>query len=500
MRLRPAQKALGFSFSLRLFALACLVLLGALGIFLTFHLHQLQRRQESRFASLQKQLSPPLLEAARLRQRTLVKALLQGALDAHELSGIRFIENGEGWQETVTRGGHVDLVTAAAGYRFVILDQRGDGMLHTLAIELFAPVKSPLFAWDKENLSLPIALGALAIFALAFGIRWQAETQIIRPLRQLRSRFSPLRITAFLASEHPARPLEEAQSEFEQIENSFLQLLQRLQNEQRDRSGVCAELERLKRRLHEDEQAQRLHRSSQEGKLAALGEMAGGIAHEINNPLAILVGRASQLRRVLQQSASASPQIEAILGSIENTVFRIQELVFELEILASRPSQEELRPLPLQGFLQKIEERVRERFAEQGLKFSLDPLDAPEIAIVGRESELTQAFLYLLENGAEAAAYGPNPWIKIQLGSVQAESVTLLLIDSGPGIPSDIRSKIFQPFFSTKDVGRGRGTGLSLAKSIVEAGDGCLAFDFEASSTTLRIILPRHREPVQSAA
>lgn len=495
MRLRLTQK-LGFSYSLRLLGLGGLALLVSLFVLAFILLYRERELQNQRFVSLQKQLSPPLLEAARLRQRSLVRALLEGALDAHQLLGIRFASNEEGWSETVTRSGKPEAFPeSAAGYRFVILDQRDNGILQALTIEVFAPLLPAPFALTRLEFIVPLLLGG-CLFAL--GMRWQAETFLIGPLRRLRSRYTPLRISAVLAGESPVRPLDESKNEFDQIESSLLLLLQKLQNEQKDSRSAGEELARLRAKLQGEAETQRTLRTSHDSKLAALGEMAGGIAHEINNPLAILVGRAAQLRRVLSLSASISPQLEGILSSIENTVFRIQELVFELEIIASKPSQEERRPLALRAFLQKIAGLASERFMFQGLKLSI--VCESDVEVLVRENELTQALLYLLENGSEAAAYSAAPWVRLVLGPIEEESVTLFVMDSGPGIPSDIRSKIFQPFFTTKDVGGGRGTGLSLAKSMIEANEGRVNFDFDASSTTLCIVLPRHRDQAQNAA
>ncbi len=501
--MRPRfAKNLMHSSTWRLYGLAALVLASSILVYIGIQLYRQEEIRQVRFESLQKTLTPPLLEAARQRQRSMIKLLFQGLVDGQELSGLRFIDNHEGWQESYFQPG-LPLQESEAGYRFIILDQRADGFLHTLTVEMFLP--SPLAQiFSSSQTWLLLLLCSSTALVLVQLVQAQNQKLFVRPLRGLHERILQLQLSTPLGSDTTLKALEKVEGEFEELENSYIEMLARLQVSQRDATLAREEVDRLKHRAVA-EAAERQKSSidhaataTPEAKLAALGEMAGSIAHEINNPLAILVGRSAQLRKFLSPSIADKPQLEGIIGSMEKTIYRIQELVFDLETMANRPSQEELKPLQLKKFLQRVEEAAMARYPAQGLEFIFH--GAQDYSIAAREVELTQAIFYLIENAVEAAQYGTEAWVKIELGPISQDTITLLVIDSGPGIPSDIRSQIFQPFFSTKDVGQGRGTGLSLAKSIIEAGRGLVAFDYHANCTTLSIVLPRYKDHAKAAA
>ena len=114
-----------------------------------------------------------------------------------------------------------------------------------------------------------------------------------------------------------------------------------------------------------------------------------------------------------------------------------------------------------------------------------------KLTLLGRETQLGQIIVNLINNAFDAVKDLPSPWISIQLKE-DLSKVILEVKDSGPGVPHDIVSKIFDPFFTTKDVGKGTGLGLSLCRSFAEQHGGTLVFDHSDQVSCFRLEIPKN--------
>lgn len=340
--------------------------------------------------------------------------------------------------------------------------------------------------------------GLSALVVLGFALYANSHLQLVRPLRALKKRLSAFQVKNILEKETFFEPKRNASGEIEELENMFLMYFRQLQIEHREALVAKNNLASLNKNLEKElklrktQLEEQIAKSFNDRKLAALGEMAGGIAHEINNPLAILVGRAGQLRKFVSSLHCDQAQAEMILNSIEKTIFRIQEAVTDLETIASNPSTEETKHLHFGRLLQRIRDLSINRYAPRGIR--VDFPEGYEAAIEAREVELAQAFLYLIENAAEAAQKSEVPWFRVEVQALDADTLRVRLLDSGEGVPEEVRDKIFQPFFTTKEVGQGRGVGLSLAMSIIDSHGGRLYFDFSQPHTTVCVELPLSKQ------
>lgn len=234
------------------------------------------------------------------------------------------------------------------------------------------------------------------------------------------------------------------------------------------------------------QQAELIHAS----KMMSLGEMAGGVAHEINNPLAIINGRAGQLRELLDEPEIDLKQAREMVDSIERTSLRIAKIVKGLRTFSRNAESDPFEVTPLKIIVEDTLAFCRERFRIQGVGLEFDSVDE-NISLECRATQISQALLNLLNNAFDAALRQQKKWVRLAV-ECDDSSVSLRVTDSGRGIPDDIREKILQPFFTTKDVGQGTGLGLSISRGIVQSHGGELYLDLQSKNTSFVIKLTRH--------
>jgi PAS domain S-box-containing protein len=225
-------------------------------------------------------------------------------------------------------------------------------------------------------------------------------------------------------------------------------------------------------------------------RLSALGMMAGGIAHEINNPLSIIHAMASDLNEMVDESGSVPPKVVARKsGIIRETAERIAKIVKSLRQISREGAADPPHPTRLAKILDETLEICRAKFEANGVALLL-PQTIPQLTVPCREVQIEQALLNLLQNAFDAAVEKEGDrWVKIEV-TTHDDSVAISVIDSGPGIPPELRSRIMEPFFTTKEVGKGTGLGLSLSKTIAEEHGGKLEYGEDHGHTRFSLVLP----------
>ncbi len=229
---------------------------------------------------------------------------------------------------------------------------------------------------------------------------------------------------------------------------------------------------------------------TQASKLSALGEMAGGIAHEINNPLSIIKGYIDLLRRhTLRQSLGPEMLIQYV-NKMDHTVSRISRIVNGMRRFARESSMDEKNKYSLNKIVEETLDICLERINNNGTSLQVEYLKH-DSEIFCRPVEISHVILNLINNAYQATSSFPHPWIKIKME--EADNVyRIYVIDCGERISSDVEKKLFQPFFTTKEIGTGTGLGLSISKGIIEEHKGKLAYKRDASNTTFVIELPKY--------
>ena len=224
--------------------------------------------------------------------------------------------------------------------------------------------------------------------------------------------------------------------------------------------------------------------------MSSLGEMAGGIAHEINSPLAIIVGKTTQLRRrLINTSKNSDAKINEDLNLIENTAKRIGLIIKGLSAFSRNAENDSKADVLVQALIQDTLELSKERFKFNSIALKFDITNCQQLYVKGRASELLQVLINLLNNAFDAVENLSIKWVNITIES-STDKCKIMITDSGLGIPATIIEKIMTPFFTTKSVSRGTGLGLSISKSIIEDHKGKLYYDATSENTRFVIELP----------
>ncbi len=238
---------------------------------------------------------------------------------------------------------------------------------------------------------------------------------------------------------------------------------------------------------------QELERSRQtaaySAKMAALGEMSGNVAHEVNNPLAAILLRAHRLRTLVRQSPLDLQALERVSGDIESTVHRIRRIVDGLRTFARDAEHDPLRPESVARIVAETIEICSERFRHHTIDLRVEPIP-PDLMAVCRSVQISQILLNLLSNAFDAVENQSLRWVRLR-ADADDRQVRICVVDSGPGVRPDLENRIMEPFFTTKDVGKGTGLGLSVSKGIAEAHGGQLALDRASLDTCFVLTLPR---------
>lgn len=245
-----------------------------------------------------------------------------------------------------------------------------------------------------------------------------------------------------------------------------------------------AELEKTKQVLMQQQQT-----LVSTAKMSALGEMAGGIAHEINNPLAIIRSLSEQIAELASEKGMDHALIVERAEKLVGTTGRITKIVQGLRSFSRDGSNDPMQAVKVATLVEDTAGFCRERFQSHGIELRTENID-PGLSFMGRETQISQVLLNLLNNAHDAIIDLPEKWVRIHAKDA-GEMVEIFVTDSGIGIDQEIEKNIFQPFFTTKEVGKGTGMGLSISLGIVKSHQGELVLDRKQRNTTFLLRLKK---------
>ena len=234
-------------------------------------------------------------------------------------------------------------------------------------------------------------------------------------------------------------------------------------------------------------------RTAQAEKMAALGEMAGGLAHEVNSPLAIISLLTEQSLDILQGEAPDYNWVVGALKKVQSTTDRIAKIVKGLRLFSRDGSDDPFAAVRVDSLIDDTLAFCRERFRHGQVELLYEN-SIPGATLECRSTQISQVLLNLLNNAYDAISSKPKKWVRLNVRQ-EGTHFIISVTDCGDGIPPAIAEKIFQPFFTTKAVGSGTGLGLSLTKGILDAHSASISLNTQSPNTCFEIKIPaRHNK------
>lgn len=222
-------------------------------------------------------------------------------------------------------------------------------------------------------------------------------------------------------------------------------------------------------------------------KMSALGEMAGGIAHEINTPLATLLLISEYNEEKFARSQVSVEALKNDFTIIKGAVRKISSIIKGLQFFARDSAGDPFVAAELRQICADTLLLCSERFKKKGIDLRIEECGAE---LRCRPGQIGQIFLNLLNNAQDAVENLAERWIRVVL-SEDASSVTIEVSNSGPPIPEPVRDKVFQPFFTTKEVGTATGLGLSVCQGIAKSHGGSIHLDTSSPHPRFIVNLPK---------
>lgn len=231
----------------------------------------------------------------------------------------------------------------------------------------------------------------------------------------------------------------------------------------------------------------------EQSKMASLGEMAADIAHEVNNPLMIILGKSHLLLEKIDSNNIDLVNVKKDLEQIEKNCIRIDKIIKSLKAVTRKADLDPFEEVSVLKLIDEAFEISKERFKRKKLNLLSisDEVIDYNYKTRARPSEIVQVLVNLLNNSFDAIQDQESGWARIGL-SLQADGQFLIEVtDSGSEIEPEVAEKMMEPFFTTKTAGKGTGLGLSVSKQIIQNHGGELFYDASSANTRFVFTLPK---------
>lgn len=225
-------------------------------------------------------------------------------------------------------------------------------------------------------------------------------------------------------------------------------------------------------------------------KLSALGEMAGGLSHEVNNSLMTIMGSIEQLDRYFHRDRIENAEYRRKIQTSKDAIRQIKTVIDGLRFFSQQSDEAEKVDRPLEEIIQRTLNFCNEMIKANEITMIVAPI--PPVLVHCNPMQITQILFYLTKNAFDALEGVKDPmkrWIRISFVE-KDHDVEIRVMNGGPPISSDVKSRLFQPFFTTKEVGKGTGLSLSISKGIALAHQGDIYLDDSTECTTFALKIP----------
>ena len=232
------------------------------------------------------------------------------------------------------------------------------------------------------------------------------------------------------------------------------------------------------------EQKKELIRSE---KLATIGKIAAGVSHEINNPLAIICGKVS-LAIDMVEAGQPKEKILPLLTKVDATADRISQIVQALNTFSRNNFGALKTTCSLNDIIEDCLVSFQDKIEANGIFLDLNLKE--NVTIEADPTQVYESLSHLISNSIDAMELSLSKKLSIEL-SHNSEKAFIRVSDTGHGIEDAILDSIMEPFFTTKDVGKGKGLGLSIAKNLIEAHEGLITIEKNRHPTIFQVLLPK---------
>jgi len=372
-------------------------------------------------------------------------------------------------------------------------DPDGEWICHVVPL---GPPKNPLAGYllvandwtdvrrdltDRVRISVTVGVATLVLIIVLIGLA--VRRYISRPLAELSRR-----VISFSTDESAARSavrddVEPVRDEVELLIGEFRKLGEELAKARADLlEKHRSEIELERRLLHSD-------------RLATIGSLAAGLAHEIGTPMGVIRGRAEYVLHSRMDPQKTAEGLEIIITQIDRITSIVRMLLDYSRYRESLKMTADLRPI-VQRSIHLIETEATKR----GVMVHTEPGDEP-LLIDCDPDQLQQVFVNLGINALDAMrATGGVLTVKARPEHDNgAARIIVVFEDTGPGIPESNRGRIFDPFFTTKEPGKGTGMGLAVCQTIVQSHDGEISFQNGPTGTRFFVSFPRSHRPMSGS-
>ena len=224
-------------------------------------------------------------------------------------------------------------------------------------------------------------------------------------------------------------------------------------------------------------------------RLAALGAMAAEIAHEIKNPLTVLSLNNYQLKQKLELDSLDKNYLQNKIEVCDRMTKRLISIMDTLKVSYQSGDQDDYKPVAIKDIFDETRILCEIRTSKFNINLTFDK-SFSEYEIPCRSVQITQVLQNLIHNAVDVLETSKEKWIRVGSNLISDAHIEIFVSDSGPGVPVEIKHKIFDTLFTTKSNGKGTGLGLSIAKRFIEDHNGYLRLDSSSSHTKFIITLP----------
>lgn len=286
----------------------------------------------------------------------------------------------------------------------------------------------------------------------------------------------------YFQAESIVKPLKKLQKVASEVGQGNLSVAADIHNKNQD------EIWALSRSMND--MIQGLRQLDSQTKLAAIGEFSANVAHEISTPLCQISLLTSKIEVLSNKDSINKKDIAQVTEKITTAIDRIIKIINGLKALARGSDNDAFSDLNVRESINEAILIMQERFKIKDVRLSLIEPISPDLVIDARSTQVSQVLINLLGNACDAVEHLEDRWAQISVVDL-GDSIEISITDSGNGVPVEIQQRLFDPLFTTKEVGKGTGLGLSLSLKIIKNHSGELSIDSSYKNTRFVIQLPK---------